>query len=182
MANIIAIRFAFKLLSSMLKIVSPKLLDEISQKAVSSPRKRINLNFHDDLADPINRMLNAFEPGTYVQPHKHENPDKREVFIVLRGNLVVVFFDDFGNLTECILLNRERGNLVVEIPVGAWHTIISLEPGSVVYEVKDGPYLPMNDKNFASWAPKEGDQGCGEYLKALTDQFYAHFQKSEEEN
>ncbi len=156
----------------MLKIVSPRLLDELSKKAANSPRKRLNHNFHDDLADPINRMLNALEPGTYLQPHKHENPDKREVFIVLRGSLVVIFFDDSGKPTEFILLDPIKGNHVVEIPVGAWHTLIALETGSVVYEVKDGPYLPMNDKNFASWAPKEGDAECDKYLKTLTDYYY----------
>jgi cupin fold WbuC family metalloprotein len=156
----------------MLKIVSQKLLDELSQKAEISPRKRLNHNFHDDLADPINRMLNAFEPGTYVQPHKHENPDKREVFIVLRGSLVVIFFDDSGNPTEFVLLDSDKGNHAVEIPVGAWHTLIALQSGSVVYEVKDGPYLPMNDKNFAPWAPKEGDPDCETYLKMLVDQYH----------
>jgi cupin fold WbuC family metalloprotein len=156
----------------MLKIVSQKLLDELSQKAKIAPRKRLNHNFHDDLADPINRMLNALEPGTYLQPHKHEKPDKREVFIVLRGSLVVVFFDNTGNPTEFVLLDPKKGNHAVEIPVGAWHTLIALEAGSVVYEVKDGPYQPLSDKNFASWAPKEGDAGCEEYLKTLSDQFY----------
>jgi cupin fold WbuC family metalloprotein len=156
----------------MLKIVSPQLLEELSQKAAISSRKRLNHNFHDDLADPINRMLNAFEPGTYLQPHKHENPDKREVFIVLRGSLVVVFFDNTGNPTDFVLLDPLKGYHAVEIPVGAWHTLIALESGSVVYEVKDGPYLPMNDKNFASWAPKEGDLGCDNYLKTLTKQYY----------
>jgi cupin fold WbuC family metalloprotein len=155
----------------MLKIVSPEILDELSQKAVSSPRKRLNHNFHDDLADPINRMLNALEPGTYLQPHKHENPDKREVFIVLRGSLVVVFFDDSGNPTEFVLLDPIKGNHGVEIPIGAWHTLIALEAGSVVYEVKDGPYLPLSDKNFASWAPKEGDSSCSQYLEQLTNRY-----------
>jgi len=155
----------------MLKIVSSRVLDELSQKAANSPRKRLNYNFHDDLADPINRMLNALEPGTYLQPHKHENPDKREVFIVLRGSLVVVFFDDSGNTTEFVLLDPVKGNHVVEIPVGAWHTLIALESGSVVYEIKDGPYQPLLDKNFARWAPKEGDPDCQDYLKRLTDRY-----------
>jgi len=157
----------------MLKIVSPKLLDDLTQKARNSSRRRLNHNFHEDLTDPINRMLNALEPGTYLQPHKHENPDKREVFIVLRGSLVVVFFDTSGNPTDFVLLDPQKGNHAVEIPVGAWHTLISLESGSVVYEVKDGPYLPLSDKNFASWAPKEGDQACEEYLEKLTNQ-YSH--------
>ena len=157
----------------MIKIVSPELLNEVSQKAMNSPRRRLNHNFHDDLADSINRMLNAFEPGTYIQPHKHENPDKREVFIVLRGSLVVVFFDNSGTPTDFVLLDRDKGNYAVEIQVGAWHSLFSLESGSVVYEVKDGPYLPVSDKNFAEWAPKEGDPNCSEYLVRLIDRFYA---------
>jgi len=162
----------------MLKIVSPKLLDELSQKAANSPRKRLNHNFHDDLADPINRMLNAFEPGTYVQPHKHESPDKREVFIILRGSLVMVFFDDAGNPNDFVLLDRETGNFGVEIPVGAWHSLIALEPGTVVYELKDGPYFQPLDKNFATWAPKEGDARCTEYLAWLTNQYFTFLSDS----
>jgi len=156
----------------MQKVVSLAMLDELGEKAASSARLRLNYNFHDDLADPLNRMLNAFEPGTYVQPHKHENPDKREVFILLRGKLVVIFFDDLGNVTEHVLLDQEKGNYAVEIPERTWHTVISLEKQTVVYEIKDGPYLLLNDKNFASWAPKEGDVKCEEYLKKLTDQYY----------
>jgi cupin fold WbuC family metalloprotein len=155
----------------MLKIVTPKLLNELSKNAATSPRKRLNHNFHEDLADPINRMLNAFEPGTYIQPHKHENPDKREVFIVLRGSLILVIFDDSGNPVDFVLLDPEKGNYAVEVPPGFWHSVISLEKRTVVYEIKDGPYSQISDKNFASWAPKEGDSGCGDYLMQLTGQF-----------
>ena len=156
----------------MLKIVSPKLLDELSQKAKNSNRKRLNYNFHDDLADPINRMLNAFEPGTYIQPHRHENPDKREVFIVLRGSLVVAFFDDSGKPIDFILLDPKHGTYAIEVPPRVWHSVISLEHGTVVYEIKDGPYQQITDKNFASWAPKEGHPDCDEYLSSLTDKYY----------
>lgn len=155
----------------MLKIITPQLLDELSQKAAVRPRSRLNHNFHEELADPINRMLNALEPVTYIQPHKHENPDKREVFIVLRGSLVVVFYDDSGNVTEFVLLDPENGNYGVEVPVGAWHSLFALEPGTVIYEVKDGPYSPLDDKNFAPWAPREGDNECNTYLHILLDQY-----------
>ena len=156
----------------MLKIVSENLLDELSHKAANMPRQRLNLNFHEELSDPMNRMLNAFEPGTYIQPHKHENPDKREVFILLRGALVVALFDESGNPTDFVLLDPKKGTYALEIPPKIWHSVISLESGTVVYEIKDGPYLPISDKNFASWAPKEGDPKCGEYLARLTEQFY----------
>jgi len=155
----------------MLKIVSEKSLTELSQKAALLPRKRLNLNFHEDLADPINRMLNAFEPGTYIQPHKHENPDKRELFIVLRGSLIVVIYDDSGNPTDYVLLNPQKGNHAIEVPPGVWHSVISLETGTVAYEIKDGPYQVISDKNFASWAPKEGQPECEDYLRKLTDQY-----------
>jgi len=156
----------------MLKIISNKLLSELSQKAALLPRKRLNLNFHEELTDPINRMLNAFEPGTYIQPHKHENPDKREVFIILKGALVVVIYDESGNPTDFALLDSKKGTYALEIPPGVWHSVISLESGTVVYEIKDGPYLPISDKNFASWAPKEGDPNCDEYLARLTEKYY----------
>ena len=155
----------------MLKIVSEKLLDELSLKAANSPRQRLNLNFHEELADPLNRMLNAFEPGTYIQPHKHENPDKREVFILLRGSMLMVIFDDSGTPIDFILLDPLKGTYAIEIPPRIWHSVISLEKGTVVYEIKDGPYLQASDKNFASWAPKEGDKSCNEYLVRLTEQF-----------
>lgn len=156
----------------MLKIVSKNLLDELSHKAAHSPRKRLNLNFHEEFSDPINRMLNAFEPGTYIQPHKHENPDKREVFIVLRGRMLMVIFDDSGTPIDFILLDPELGIYAIEIPKGVWHSVISLAAGTVVYEIKDGPYIQPLDKNFASWAPKEGDLECDNYLTRLTDQYY----------
>jgi len=111
-------------------------------------------------------MLNAIEPGSYVQPHKHENPDKREVFLLLKGKLAVVFFNNDGAVTEHIILDN-RENFGVEIPPSVWHTIIALETGTVVYEIKDGPYSPADDKNFASWAPRERDKNCTAYLKSV---------------
>jgi cupin fold WbuC family metalloprotein len=110
---------------------------------------------------------------SYIQPHKHENPDKREVFIVLRGSLLMVIFDDSGNPSDFILLDPRKGTYAIEIPPRVWHSVISLESGTVVYEIKDGPYVVTSDKNFATWAPKECDENCGEYLAQLTEQFYS---------
>jgi cupin fold WbuC family metalloprotein len=142
-------------------------LNKLSLEAKNSERKRKNFNFHYSYADPLNRMLNALEPGTYVHPHKHEDPDKREAFIILRGRIVVVIFDNQGNIKDSLILDPEKGNYGVEIPEKVWHTLISLEKGSVIYEVKDGPYSPLDDKNFAPWAPKEGSPECANYLNQI---------------
>ncbi len=134
-----------------------KLTDSLYEQAVVSLRNRKNLNFHKDEQDPVQRMLNAFGVKTYVQPHVHLNPDKREVFVILTGRLLVFFFDDNGKITDHVILDREAGVFGVEIAPGEWHTATALVEGTVVYEIKDGPYNPLDDKNFALWAPKEND-------------------------
>jgi len=139
----------------MIKITEP-LLNSVTDEACSLKRKRKNYNFHSDYNDPVNRLLNAFEPGTYVQPHKHENPDKIEVFIILKGKAVVVEFDDEGAITDYFILDNTLGSYGVEFPPRTWHTLISLENNTIMYEVKQGPYVQIEDKNFAPWAPPEG--------------------------
>lgn len=141
-------------------------LDSLVQEANISERKRKNFNYHQTFDDPVNRILNAVDPGSYVQPHKHENPDKREIFLLLKGKMLVVFFDNDGGITDHIILDNKE-NFGVEIPPSVWHTIIALEPDTVAYEVKDGPYSPADDKNFAIWAPKEGDMKCEEYMSGI---------------
>jgi cupin fold WbuC family metalloprotein len=148
--------------------INNTLLNEQTSKAQVSSRLRTNYNFHQDYADPMNRMLNCLEPGTYTRPHKHENPDKREIFLILRGKLAVLEYDETGNILECVVLNPLAGNYGVEIPAGTWHSVISLEAGTVVYEFKDGPYMPINDKNFAAWSPAEEEPECADFLKELT--------------
>ena len=149
--------------------IDSQLLDKTSAKAKTSPRRRMNYNFHENLDDKLQRMLNAMEPFSYIQPHKHETPDKREVFFALRGRFVVIEFDELGNVTDHILLDPLKGNFGAEIPERTFHTIIALDPDTVAYEVKDGPYTPIDDKNFASWAPKEGAAEIDNYLKSLLE-------------
>jgi len=132
-------------------------IEETSKKAKTSARRRMNFNFHQSPDDTMHRMLNAMETDTYIQPHKHENPDKSEAFFCLRGRLLVVEFSDDGKIADAIVLDPQKGNFGCEIAPRVWHSIISLQSGSVAYEVKDGPYDPDNDKHFADWAPAEGD-------------------------
>jgi cupin fold WbuC family metalloprotein len=147
--------------------IDKKLTEKLTIEAVSLPRKRKNHNFHLVLSDPMNRMLHAMEPETYVQPHKHENPDKREAFIILKGRVAVVEFDDAVEIQEYIILDPQTGNYGAEIKPRTWHSLIVLEKGTLVYEVKDGPYDPSDDKFFAAWAPAEGGAGTEEYKNTI---------------
>ncbi len=151
----------------MLICISNRELDELKKQAQQSPRKRKNFNFHKVDHDPLQRMMHAMNPGTYVQPHKHEKPDKREAFIILEGRVAVIEFDDTGSIVSHAILDRKTDNYIVEVPVGAWHMLIALKEHSVIYEVKDGPYSPLDDKNFAPWAPAEGSSECDAYLNSV---------------
>jgi cupin fold WbuC family metalloprotein len=148
-------------------LIHQQLTTEVSEDAKNSPRLRKNLNFHTDYADPVNRMLNALEPGTYIRPHKHESPDKCEVFLILTGKALVIQFDDAGTIMKHAILDHSQGVYGIEIPPRIWHTIIALASRTVVYEVKPGPYAPIDDKNFAPWAPQEGSPESAAYLSSV---------------
>ncbi len=155
--------------------INSNLLETVSQKAKMTTRQRTNHNFHDTASDTLHRMLNAVEPNSYVCPHKHENPSKREAFIILQGSMLVVQFDLEGNITDHTILSTKNGNYGVEIPAGTYHTIAALEPSTVVYEIKDGPYDVSNDKGFAPWAPLEGSLDCQQYLTSLFEKLGIKF-------
>lgn len=139
-------------------------IDDLVARARVSPRRRLNLNLHTDLSDPIQRLLNAGEPGTYVRAHRHA-AEHWEVFAVLRGQIDVLIFAGDGTVTQRLAL-RERGGLV-EIPGGTWHGLTFMAPGSVAIEVKPGPYIAQSDKEFARWAPREEDPVAAQCEKWL---------------
>jgi cupin fold WbuC family metalloprotein len=148
-------------------LIDKDLLDPVLKTASGSERKRFNYNFHKTLDDTLHRMLNVLKLGTYVRPHKHQKPDKREAFIILEGKVAVLEFDDIGNLDQFTILDRKNRVYGCEIAPGVWHSIICMEDNSVIYEIKDGPYLASTDKNFASWSPEEGSPEAKEYLEKL---------------
>lgn len=121
-------------------VIDKALLDKISEKAKNSPRLRMNYNFHQSLEDKCHRMLNAVEPGSEIPIHRH--PDKDESFVVLRGKVRSTTYNDDGTVIERVVLSQEDGLYGVDIPKGVWHKLESLEPGSVVFECKEGPFVP----------------------------------------
>lgn len=154
-----------------MRIIDERLLNETQAKALRSPRLRMNYNFHERLDDPINRLLNAMEPGTYLRPHRHLNPAKDEMFLLLRGRVAVFLFDEEGHITEKVVLDPKAGVYGAEIKAGRWHGLLVLESGSVIYEVKQGPYVPLTPDNLAPWSPAAEDtEGVRKYLTDLERQ------------
>jgi len=135
--------------------ITDTLLHEISREARENPRRRKNRNFHE-MSDPVHRLLNAVEPGTYIRPHRHLEAAKAETALVVSGAVGVLVFDDAGTVVEKRRLTGAGANIGVEMPPGVWHTFVSLEPGSVFFETKAGPYTPLKPEEMAPWAPAEG--------------------------
>ena len=121
-------------------IIDKTLLDSVTAQAQSSPRLRMNHNFHQSLDDKCHRMLNAVEPGTDIPIHRH--PTKDESFVLLRGKVRSTTYNDDGTILESVVLSQENGVYGVDIPKGVWHKLESLESGSVVFECKAGPFVP----------------------------------------
>ena len=125
---------------SLLGNISSFLLDIVSAQAKESPRLRMNYNFHQSLEDKCHRFLNAVEPGTEVPVHRH--PMKDESFVLLRGKVKVSTYNDDGSVLESVVLCHEDGRYGVDIPKNVWHKLEVIETGSVIFECKEGPFVP----------------------------------------
>lgn len=119
--------------------IDEQLLNEVSAQAKASPRLRMNFNFHKSLDEKCHRFLNAMEPGTVVPIHHH--PTKEETFIVLRGRVKVLTYNNDGTILDSIILCPDEGRYGVSIPKNTWHTIESLEPNTCCFECKEGPFV-----------------------------------------
>lgn len=151
-----------------MKLITEELLDAVTSQAKENPRLRMNYNFHAEMDAPIHRLLNALEPGTYLPPHRHR--DKEETYLVLRGSLLAFFYDEAGDVTAKVLLNPSEGKYGLEIPPCTWHSIVALESGTVIFEIKKGPYSPLSPEDLASWAPAASDEeGAKAFMKRMLE-------------
>jgi len=150
-----------------MRIVTRELLHQLTESARTTPRLRKNHNLHPSDESRCHRLLNAVEPASYIRPHRHLDPEKDEAFILMNGRLGVILFSDTGAVAETVILSHSGGILAADVPSGVFHTAVSLEPGTVFYEAKAGPYRPLGEAEFAAWAPPEGDSGAAQYLEQL---------------
>ena len=125
-------------------VIDDKILDDLSAQAKASPRLRMNLNFHESLEDKCHRFLNAVEPGADIPIHRH--PEKDESFIVLRGRIRVTTYNDDGSIIESVVLNPSEHRYGANVEKNVWHTVEALAPNSVIFECKEGPFVPHEEE------------------------------------
>ena len=117
-------------------------MDDLTAKAKESERLRMNLDLRNSAEDQSQRMLNAIEPESVVPIHRHQKSS--ETVVCLRGRVVEEYYDELERIcTEAIELTPNGPVVALNIPAGQWHTLRSLESGSVILEVKDGKFEPI---------------------------------------
>ena len=124
-------------------IIDNILLNSLTEEAKASPRLRMNHALRNEGESQSQRMLNAIEPGSLVPVHRHRS--SMETVVCLRGHIRQIFYDDNGQVIETIELMPGGEVAAVNIPMGQWHTVEVLESGTVIMEVKDGPYEPLQE-------------------------------------
>jgi cupin fold WbuC family metalloprotein len=151
---------------SPVQVIEASAFGTLVEQARHSPRLRTNFNFHASSEENPQRFLNVLVKGTYVRPHRHLHPPKSESFLILEGELALFTFDDSGGMLTTTVLGR-KAVIGVDIAPGTWHTLAAVSPHAIIFEVKPGPYDATTDKDFAPWAPQEGDLRAAAYIADL---------------
>ena len=126
--------------------ITQEILDRLTEQAKASARLRMNMDLRNSASDLSQRMLNAIEPGADVPVHRHRNTS--ETVVCLRGHLREVLYDNSGQTVEEVIDLTPNGScLAVDIPAGKWHTVEVMESGTVIIEMKDGPYEPLQERD-----------------------------------
>jgi cupin fold WbuC family metalloprotein len=165
-----------------MKIFSAEYLDSLIEEATQSTRARQHRNIHERFDDPCQRFLNAIGRDSYVRPHRHSIDPKAETLIAVRGQFALITFDDVGAVIDVVCFGTENADTL--LPVGAdlaphiWHMIVALTAGSVLLELKAGPFIPSGSKEPAPWAPEEGSLEGDVYLKRMREHIREYIMNS----
>ena len=146
-------------------LLQNSLIAEGRKASRTSDRKRIMLPVQRTQEAKVQRLLNFLQPGTYIRPHCHPLPHATESVCLLAGHLEVLIFDADGPIKERHHLTST--NPLIDLEPGTWHGMLVHEPDTIIFEVKQGPYNPATDKEFAPWSPSEDSAKVAQFLDSL---------------
>jgi cupin fold WbuC family metalloprotein len=149
----------------MNRILDDELFQGLLSEAELNVRKRSHFNLHEGPKDSVQRLCIALKSGTYVRPHYHPEKNKWEMTLVLKGEVGILLFDYTGVVTKRMELSPAASICGVEIEPKTWHTTFPLSEEAVIMEIKEGPFIPIDPSNYATWAPVEGGSDAPKFLK-----------------
>lgn len=127
-------------------LLDKELLDQLSKSASENPRLRASFDLRNTDKDDSQRMLNALQPGTILPIHRH--PFTAETLIMVRGSVCQKFYNEKGVMTDTFVLKAGGECSVLQIPAGQFHSLECLEPNTVIFEAKDGAYMPVSAEDI----------------------------------
>lgn len=152
-----------------IKLFDSELFRKLDNNAKDSPRRRSNCNIHSGYDSVVQRLFITLYPDSYVRPHLHIQQEKWEFFLMISGKISFLLFSNDGVCSHRYELSANGDLKGLEIPPNVWHCAVPCdrdEPATF-FEVKQGPYIVADDKDFASWSPTEGHEQVPEFLSAL---------------
>lgn len=156
-----------------LKIYTNQYFNKLITSALFNNRLRQHSNIHESYEEPCQRFFNAINVGSYIRPHRHFTDYRDELLVAVSGQFALFTFECDGTISGAVILGTEKFQnsecMVVEVPGNIWHTVLALEPGSVLLEIKAGPFNPQQPKDLALWAPDEDSELKNKYLSQLHD-------------
>ena len=150
--------------------LTPRFLEDLSEAALKSERRRVHYCIHADHAEPVQILVNAVSMDSYIRPHRHKLDPKIEHLFALRGSFACFTFKDSGEVESLQIFGaRGEGAIGVTLTPEVWHTVVALDEGAILLEVKQGPFLERVAKEFPEWAPEEGGPSGQRFLKILKE-------------
>jgi cupin fold WbuC family metalloprotein len=143
-------------------------LEELKRAATASPLKRARLCLHHNLDDKVQEMVIAFCRGTYNRPHRHR--DKTESFHLIEGHLLIIFFDNHGQVIRRIKMGPcgSGRTFLYRLSCSLWHTVVPLSEFVIIHETTNGPFL-KEETEFATWGPDVSEtEEVDKFLASIT--------------
>ncbi|KRT53878.1 WbuC family cupin fold metalloprotein [endosymbiont of Ridgeia piscesae] len=147
----------------MLKLLDDSVIAGLIESSRNASRRRSHHCFHADHSEMVQRMAMAAQPGTYYRPHRHLAPSTWEFLIILQGCCGHLTFDESGAVLSRTELNAAGPVRGLEVAAGVWHALVALAPDTLLFEFKQGPFKPIAEADFASWAPAEGEAAAAQF-------------------
>ena len=154
--------------SEELLFINNDLVEQIIEEASQSQRHMARLLMHFDHEDPVQEMLIALGRNCAVMPNR--SVGRSESLQVVQGELLLVIFDDNGNVLKRIEMGPAGSDKVFLYRLSStpWHTMIPLTKMVVVHEALEGPFKQSSEP-LPDWVPGDSES-LKRFLKEIEKQ------------
>lgn len=127
-------------------------INALFEQSRVSERLRAHLELHSSHCEKVQRVLIALQRGSYVEPHYHTQPHQWEMFVVMQGSLELKLWSSDGELLSERIIGEGGVSNMMELRPGQIHSVECVSDQALMLEIKEGPFDPLNAKEFPSFS------------------------------